>query len=150
WLGCANEGLNVKEQAQWFFRKATEGLDEPSAAIFYNDQQPDKIFYQGLAWNKLGDEDRAKQIFNKLVKFGQKHLDDEVKIDYFAVSLPNLLIFDDDLNLRNKAHCLYIQGLGYLGLEQYEKATQAFKEVLAMGAEHFGANLHLKMAEALM
>ncbi|HEY9533447.1 MAG TPA: DUF5107 domain-containing protein, partial [Mucilaginibacter sp.] len=145
WLGCANEGLNVKEQAQWFFRKATEGLDEPSAAIFYNDQQPDKIFYQGLAWNKLGDGVKAKQIFDKLVEFGQKHLDDEVKIDYFAVSLPNLLIFDDDLNLRNKAHCLYIQGLGYLGLEQYEKATQAFKEVLAMDAEHFGANLHLKM-----
>ncbi|WP_214073764.1 DUF5107 domain-containing protein [Mucilaginibacter sp. dw_454] len=148
WLGCANEGLNAKEQSQWYFRKATEGLDEPSAAIFYNDQQPDKIFYQGLAWNKLGDEARAKKIFNKLVEFGQKHLNEEVKIDYFAVSLPNLLIFDDDLNLRNRAHCLYIQGLGYLGLEQYDKATKAFNEVLAIDAEHFGANLHLKMAEA--
>jgi len=149
WLGCANAGLNDKEQAQWFFRKATEGLDEPSAAIFYNDQQPDKIFYQGLAWDKLGEGAKAKQIFNKLVEFGQKHLNDEVKIDYFAVSLPNLLIFDDDLNLRNKAHCLYIQGLGYLGLEQYGKAMQAFNEVLALDAEHFGANLHLKMAEAM-
>jgi tetratricopeptide (TPR) repeat protein len=149
WLGCANAGLNDKEQAQWFFRKATEGLDEPSAAIFYNDQQPDKIFYQGLAWNKLGEGAKAKQIFNKLVEFGQKHLNDEVKIDYFAVSLPNLLIFDDDLNLRNKAHCLYIQSLGYLGLEQYDKAIQAFNEVLALDAEHFGANWHLKMAEAM-
>lgn len=147
WLGCANDGLNDKEQSQRFFRKATEGLDEPSAAIFYNDQQPDKIFYQGLAWNKLGEVDRAKQIFDRLVAFGQKHLNDEVKIDYFAVSLPNLLIFDDDLNLRNKAHCLYIKGLGYLGLEQYDKAKQAFSEVLVLDAEHFGANLHLKMAE---
>ncbi|HWZ34755.1 MAG TPA: DUF5107 domain-containing protein, partial [Mucilaginibacter sp.] len=128
WLGCANESLGDKEQAQLFFRKATEGLDEPSAAIFYNDQQPDKIFYQGLAWNKLGESARAKQIFNKLVAFGQEHLNDEVKIDYFAVSLPNLLLFDDDLHLRNKAHCLYIQGLGYLGLEQYDKAMQAFNE----------------------
>jgi len=149
WLGCANAGLNDKEQAQWFFRKATEGLDEPSAAIFYNDQQPDKIFYQGLAWIKLGEGAKAKQIFNKLVEFGQKHLNDEVKIDYFAVSLPNLLIFDDDLNLRNKAHCLYIQGLGYLGLEQYDKAMQAFNEVLGLDAEHFGANWHLKMANAM-
>ncbi|GAA4100810.1 DUF5107 domain-containing protein [Mucilaginibacter panaciglaebae] len=146
WLGCANEGLNAKEQAQWFFRKATEGLDEPSAAIFYNDQQPDKIFYQGLAWNKLGEEAKAQEIFNKLVAFGQKHLDDEVKIDYFAVSLPNLLIFDDDLNVRNKAHCFYIQGLGYLGLGQHDKAVQIFNKVLAIDAAHFGANLHLKMA----
>ena len=40
---------------------------------------------------------------------------DEVKIDYFAVSLPDLVIFDDDLNKRNKIHCLYMEGLGYLG-----------------------------------
>jgi tetratricopeptide (TPR) repeat protein len=149
WLGCAYEGLNDAEQAQRYFRKATEGLDEPSAAIFYNDQQPDKIFYQGLAWRKLGEESRAKTIFNKLIEFGIKHLNDTVKIDYFAVSLPNLLIFDDDLDIRNKAHCLYIQGLGYLGSEQWDKATTAFNEVLLLDAEHFGANQHLKLVTVL-
>lgn len=146
WLGCAYEGLNDTAQAQQYFRKATQGLDEPSAAIFYNDQHPDKIFYQGLAWQKLGDAARATAIFNKLVQFGRQHLNDEVKIDYFAVSLPNLLIFDDDLNVRNQAHCLYIQGLGYLGLKLLDEARQAFTEVLKMDAEHFGANLHLKKA----
>lgn len=148
WMGCAYEGLNESEQAKRYFTKAIEGLDEPSAAIFYNDQQPDKIFYQGLAWKKLGNADKAKQIFNKLVEFGIKHLNDNVKIDYFAVSLPNLLIFDDDLDIRNKAHCLYIQGLGYLGLEQFNEASNAFKEVLELDAEHFGANQHLKMVAA--
>jgi tetratricopeptide (TPR) repeat protein len=148
WLGCAYEGLNDVVQALKYFRKATEGLDEPSAAIFYNDQQPDKIFYQGLAWKKLGEEGKAKMIFDKLVAFGIRHLNDKVKIDYFAVSLPNLLIFDDDLDIRNQAHCLYIQGLGYLGLEQYNEASKAFTEVLKLDAQHFGANLHLKLAIA--
>ncbi|TSJ43769.1 DUF5107 domain-containing protein [Mucilaginibacter corticis] len=146
WLGSAYEGLNETLPAQKYFREATMGLSEPSAAIFYNDQQPDKIFYQGLAWKKLGDAERATQIFNKLVAFGKQHLNDTVKIDYFAVSLPNLLIFDDDLDIRNRAHCLYIQGLGYLGLEQYDEASKAFNEVMALDAEHFGANLHLKLA----
>jgi tetratricopeptide (TPR) repeat protein len=145
WLGCAYEGLNDVAQAQQYFRKATEGLAEPSAAIFYNDQQPDKIFYQGLAWQKLGEVTKAITIFNKLVQFGQQHLNDEVKIDYFAVSLPNLLIFDDDLTVRNKAHCLYLQGLGYLGLHQLNEAKLAFTEVLKLDAEHFGANMHLKL-----
>jgi tetratricopeptide (TPR) repeat protein len=147
WLGCAYEGLNDVAQAQQYFRKATEGLAEPSAAIFYNDQQPDKIFYQGLAWQKLGEATKAITIFNKLVQFGQQHLNDEVKIDYFAVSLPNLLIFDDDLNIRNQTHCLYIQGLGYLGLQKLDEAKQAFTEVLELDAEHFGANMHLKLAQ---
>jgi tetratricopeptide (TPR) repeat protein len=145
WIGCAYERLNEPEQAKKYFTKAIEGLDEPSAAIFYNDQQPDKIFYRGLAWKKLGNTGKAKQIFNKLVAFGIKHLNDKVKIDYFAVSLPNLLIFDDDLDIRNNAHCLYIQGLGLLGLEQFDEASNAFKEVLKLDAEHFGAGLHLKM-----
>ncbi len=149
WLGCAHEGLNNNDSAQRYFEKATEGLAEPSAAIFYNDQQPDKIFYQGLAWKKLGDIQKATQIFNKLVEFGKTHFNDDIKIDYFAVSLPNMLIFDDDLDIRNKAHCLYIQGLGYLGLEKWNEATKAFTEVLAVDAEHFGANWHLKLAAQL-
>ncbi len=37
------------------FQKATQGLSEPVQAIYYNDQQPDKIFYQELAWKKLGN-----------------------------------------------------------------------------------------------
>jgi tetratricopeptide (TPR) repeat protein len=146
WLGCAYAGLNDDANAERYFEKATQGLAEPSAAIFYNDQQPDKIFYQGLAWQKLGELAKAAILFKKLVQFGEKHLNDEVKLDYFAVSLPNLLIFDDDLQLRNQAHCLYIKGLGYLGLQDLNKAKQAFVEVLGLDAQHFGANLHLKLA----
>jgi hypothetical protein len=51
-------------------------------------------------------------------------MDDEVKIDYFAVSLPNLLIFEDDLKARNQVHCYFLQGLGYLGLHQFEPAQK--------------------------
>jgi len=56
WLGCAHENLGKKEIAINYWTKASQGLSEPSAAIFYNDQQPDKIAYQGLALLKLGKE----------------------------------------------------------------------------------------------
>ncbi len=112
WLGCAYNGLNDKENAVLYWKKATIGLSEPGAAMFYNDQQPDKIFYQGLAWEKLGNQDHADEIFTQLVNYGQDHQDDVVRIDYFAVSLPDLLIFEDDLDKRNYIHCKYITGLG--------------------------------------
>lgn len=145
WLGCAYEGLDNEAEAKKYFRKAGAGLDQPSAAIFYNDQQPDKIFYQGLAWVSLGDKDRASVIFNNLINYGTTHMNDEVKIDYFAVSLPNLLLFEDDLKLSNQAHCFFMIGLGYLGLSQFQEAEVAFLRVLGLDTQHSAANLHLLM-----
>ena len=149
WLGCAYTGLDKQELANGYFIKATKGLSEPSAAVFYNDQQPDKIFYQGLAHKKLGNNELANTIFSKLVAYGIEHADDQVKLDYFAVSLPNLLIFDDDLNLRNRIHAYFIQGLGYLGLERSAEAIQMFTRVLEMDAAHSGSKVHLEMAKDL-
>ncbi len=145
WLGCAYMGLNDKENAVLYWNKATIGLSEPGAAMFYNDQQPDKIFYQGLAWEKLGKQAYADEIFTKLVRYGQDHQDDEIRIDYFAVSLPDLLIFEDDLDKRNYIHCKYITGLGLLGLKQFKEAEETFTTVLKEDAMHFGAKTHLRL-----
>lgn len=147
WLGCAYEGLGDMEQAKAYFERATKGSAEPAIAFFYNDQQPDKIFYQGLAWRKLGEEDKARSRFNRLIKHGEKHLFDKVKIDYFAVSLPDLLIWDDDLNVRNLIHCNLVMGLGYLGLGDTEQARKFLSEVIRLDINHQVGQQLLKMCE---
>ncbi len=147
YLGCAYEGLNRPEEAAESFRKASRGLEEPVGAMYYNDQPPDTIFYQGLAWRKLGNEKEAKRRFNKLVDYGEKHLFDDVTFDYFAVSLPDFLVFDDDLNKRNQIHCHYMMGLGHLGLGRLERAMASFDEVLRLDPGHQGAAVHRRMCE---
>ncbi len=142
WLGCAYQGLGDAEKAISFWDKATIGLDEPGIALFYNDQQPDKIFYQGCAWLKLNNKNKAVSIFNKLISYGEKNMDNDIKLDYFAVSLPDLLIFETDLNLSNKMHCLYISGLGYLGIGEVEVAKKLFQQALAIDAMNVGAKSH--------
>ena len=127
--GMAYKGFGDKERARGYFFKATVGSSEPVQAFFYNDQQPDKIFYQGLAWRELDDEKKAGNRFNKLIAHGEKHLFDDCKIDYFAVSLPDLAIWDDDLNVRNKIHCYYVMALGYSGLGQDNKAEAYYQKV---------------------
>lgn len=149
WLGCAYKGLNDTENAHLAWKKATRGLTEPSAAMFYNDQQPDKIFYQGLAWGKLGNKVYSEQIFTNLVRYGEEHEKDEIRIDYFAVSLPDLLIFEDDLQKRNYIHCKYIAGLGYLGFRNFKEAKKIFSAILAADSMHFGAKTHLKLLNEL-
>lgn len=149
--GLVHEQLNRQQEAKEYYKKATEGISEPMQAIFYNDAQPDKIFYQGLAWQKLDNGTKAQKIFQRLITFGDTHINDNITIDYFAVSLPDLLVFDLDLNLRNKIHCKYLIGLGNLGLGNgnREKAKEMFDEILMLDVNHQGALTHKKMIEYL-
>ncbi len=144
--GLGYEGLGEKEKAKACFIKSSEGLAEPSDAMYYNDQQPDKIFYQGLALLKLGNGDAARSMFNKLISYGEKHLFDEVKIDYFAVSLPDMLVWEEDLEVRNKIHCYYLMGLGHLGHKDVKKATGFLGKAYTLNNNHQGVQRHLKMA----
>ncbi|MFG6687737.1 DUF5107 domain-containing protein [Mariniflexile sp. HNIBRBA6329] len=143
WLGCAHESLGNIEKACHYWELAKDGDTEPAAAIFYNDQKPDKIFYQGLALLKLGRKEEAAQRFNALIAFGEKHMDEIIKLDYFAVSLPDLLIWDDDLTFRNKIHCHYMLGLGYYGLGDASKAIPHLEQAAKMDVNHQGVQVHL-------
>lgn len=116
WMGNAYSGMNEHEKAIQYWEKASSGISEPAPAVFYNDQQPDTIFYQGLALIKLGKTEDAKERFEALINFGKKHLNDEFRLDYFAVSLPDLQIWDDDLTKRNYQNCLNLIELGENGL----------------------------------
>lgn len=144
WIGIAFEGLKENKKAETFFEIASTGLNQVSAAMFYNDQQPDTIFYQGLALQKLGFNTEAQKRFDMLINYGENHLNDEVKVDYFAVSLPDLLIWDDNLNNRNKQLCQYLIGLGQLGKKKFEHAKEFFTQVLKTDHAHKGALVHLK------
>ncbi len=140
--GLAYEGLNDFSSASQSFEKAIQGKSEPAQAIFYNDAQPDQILYQGLARTKRGETTDAQELFTRLIAFGKAHLRDEIKLDYFAVSLPDLLVFDADLNQRNYIHCQYMMGLGYLGLGEADRANECFERVLQLNVNHLGALQH--------
>ena len=113
---CILQKLGRKDEAEALFRAASVGNSQPTVAMYYNDQKPDKIFYQGLALLKLGREAEARGRFNCLISFGEQHLFDVFKMDYFAVSLPDLLIWEDDMDKKNRIHCNYLMALGHLGL----------------------------------
>jgi tetratricopeptide (TPR) repeat protein len=145
YLGCAYQRLGEAAQAQAWFERASQGLSEPHSALYYNDQPPESIFYQGLARQELGRGAEAQTIFKKLIAYGLAHLDDQVEIDYFAVSLPDFLVFDLDMTQRNRLHCHYMIGLGYLGLGELSRAQEQFEAALALDANHLGAALHRRL-----
>ena len=137
-LGLAYEGMGNVETARKYWEEATKGPQEPAAAMYYNDAKPDKIFYQGLALYKLGREGEAHGRFYRLINYGKQHIFEKQIMDYFAVSLPDLLIWEDSLDTKNLIHCKYMLALGYLGLGDNEHAQKYLAEVEALDNNHQG------------
>lgn len=130
YLGLAYSKLGQKEVANSYFGKAAIILDTVSSPMFYNDQPSDVIYYAGLALEALGLECEAQKKFKLLEEYYLNHFDDDCRIDYFAVSLPTYLVFDNDLNYENQTYCLYLHGLYLLAMKKESEAKKIFQQVL--------------------
>jgi tetratricopeptide (TPR) repeat protein len=144
YLGCAYADAGDATQADRHFRAATTGSTEPAAALYYNDQPPEMIFYQALAHHRLGNHHEARRIAQALVDYGETQQNESISVDYFAVSLPDFLVFEDDLQRRHRLHCLFMAGLGYLALGEEALAAARFEAVLAEDPAHLGAAIQRK------
>lgn len=149
-IGLCEDAMGNIEEAKAAFELATVKNPDPAGIMYYNDQPADMILYEGLALRKLGKNDEALARFNKLVGYGEKHYYDEPTIDYFAVSLPELQLFDVDLTPRNRIHCNYLIALGSIGLGDFAKVDKLFAEILTTESSHFGAAFHQRICRSLV
>ena len=101
-------------------------------------------YYQALSYRALGRGAEAKRTLEVMRTFAERQMKAEVKIDYFATSLPNFLLFEDDLQKRNQIDCLFILALAELGEDNLERAAALFKRVLAMDRNHLAAQEELR------
>ncbi len=145
YLGLAERMLGHEDAATAHLTRAAAGNEEPASAMYYNDQPAELILYQGLAAKALGDTAHASARFHKLIAYGEKHYYDQVKIDYFAVSLPDLQLFDEDLTVRNRAHCEYLIALGSYGLGDKKRAEACYDAALKIDGAHQGVILHKQL-----
>ena len=63
-------------------------------------------------------------------------------MDYFAVSMPDMSVFDADMDVKNKVHCYYLMGLGNLGLGRRDEAVEFFDKALELDNNHQLAALY--------
>lgn len=144
-LGVVQEHLNRQDEAQKYFELAQIGDNEPAGAMYYYDQPADMILYQALASKKLNQMKQYHTCLNKLQDYGERHLYDQVEDDFFAVSLPDFLIFEDDLTEKNRAHCYYLMGLSKLGAGEYVAAENNFEKCVEIDYNHQKSRLYWEM-----
>ena len=129
-----------REQSENAYRLAARGEFALTSAMYYNDQPPERMYYAAMAIKALGDAATANARFDAFIDYAHTHMNDNVKIEYFAVSLPDFLIFDADLNKKNKVHCYFMAALGYLGKGNAVKAGEYAQKGLALDRCHIGLN----------
>lgn len=145
YLGLVYEQLGKADAAKECFEKASHGIAEPASAMYYNDQPPETIFYQGMALEKLGKHEEATHRFETLVSYADAHYHDETTIDYFAVSLPDLLVFEEDLNKKNRLHCMFMKALGLYGLGNKTESKKLFEAALHENCNTFQISIYYQM-----
>ena len=84
-------------------------------------------YWRALALRRQGETAAAAQLLEDLRAAAQRQSEAEVRIDFFATSLPAFLLFEDDLARRNRAQSRYLEGLAQLGLGSLDLARAAFE-----------------------
>jgi tetratricopeptide (TPR) repeat protein len=93
-------------------------------------------YYSALAWERLGQEAKAQRLFQDLLAHARALQTAPAKIDYFATSLPSMLLFEDDLPFRQQTTALFLQAQAYLGLGQRSRARGLLLTVLRRDPNH--------------
>ncbi len=134
WLGCAFAGLGepAKAREHWLAAANFKGdFQEMSVRAF-----SEMTYYSALSWEKLGQRAKARKLFRELLAFARKLQKTAAKIDYFATSLPTMLLFDDDLQFRQETTALFLQAQAQIGLGKKAKANALLKVVLRRDPNH--------------
>jgi hypothetical protein len=146
WLGCACEALGDSAAArrQWLTAATFKGdFQEMSVRAF-----SEMTYYSALSWRKLGKGAKAQGLFEQLLAYATKLQRSPARIDYFATSLPTMLLFEDDLQFRQETNALFLQAQAQLGLGRTLKTKSLLRAVLRRDPSHALAADLLREASA--
>ncbi len=122
-IGKAHEALGNSQKAKEYFEK--------SASV--DVRRSEFSYYKGLSLQKLGQEDKARKIFDELAESAKPG----PVVEFFAK-------FGEKQahNIRT-ANTHYMLGLGYLGKGMQTEAKAQFEKALELNINHLWARVHL-------
>ncbi|MGF1583819.1 MAG: DUF5107 domain-containing protein [Bacteroidales bacterium] len=134
WKGMALKAQRKTEEAGIYFtQSASEQGDFIEMA--YSDHS-EMTYYRALSMKELGMDEKAHKLLEELKTYGLNKLNEKVKIDYFATSLPLLLVFEEDMQKRSEQEAKYLIALAEKGLGKNEKAIKLASEIIQLDGMH--------------
>jgi tetratricopeptide (TPR) repeat protein len=134
WAGVAYDLLREKKKARqhWLAAAGFRGDFQQMSVRAFSEM----TCWSALALEKLGRKREAKKLLLDLLAHARALRSSPAKTDYFATSLPALLLFEDDLPFRQETTALFLQAQARLGLGQKAKAQALLRKVLRRDPNH--------------
>jgi tetratricopeptide (TPR) repeat protein len=129
WIGVAYEGAGET-------RKAVESYERAAARAVGPRRGSAQAYYQGLAFQKLGQTERAQTLFQGLIQSGQNELQQPASSAGYRAGravAPRV----------RTANAHYLAGLGYLGLKDLVRAKDELGQAVRISPDLLGARTAL-------
>ena len=134
WLGeaLASAGRKEEARAQWAKAAAVRGdFQEMSVRAF-----SEMTYYSAQALGRLGKKADAKKLLGELRGYARELGKREAVIDYFATSLPTMLLFEDDLTARQRRGAAFLEAQALCGLGRRAEARRRLAGILREEPSH--------------
>jgi len=149
-LGEGKHLLTSETHLDYFSGLALSQIEREDEAREYWTRAADEglitwlTYYRAKSLEAIGRKSDANTLLQQMRDFAQNQMRTEVKIDYFATSLPNLLLFEDDLQMRNRVECLFLLALAELGMRNTERTLELLNQVLSLDCNHIAAQQEIE------
>ncbi|MBS1815073.1 MAG: DUF5107 domain-containing protein [Acidobacteria bacterium] len=127
-LGQAYSAAGEADRAQHFYTlAASKQGDFQNMAV---SEVSNNTYWSALALNALGRSDEANTLFAKIAEHARTMQQKPAKIDYFATSLPTLLLFHEDIQARKNRQAALLLAQANVGLGNIAEAKMQLGELL--------------------
>ncbi len=133
-LGRAFENTGDRENAKRHFVLAAEarGDFQQMAVRRFSEM----TFYSAMALRALERIGEAEALLKELLRYARELEKAPAAIDYFATSLPTLILFEDDLRRRQEMQARFMQAQALLGLGNVAEAEGILRGLLKEDPNH--------------
>lgn len=134
WLGrgLASAGNLPEARRHWHIAATFKGDFQNMSVRAFSEM----TYYSALSWRKLGKAAASTRLLRQLLNYAARLKIEVAKIDYFATSLPTMLLFEDDLQARQETTALFLQAQAKLGLGKAREARRLLRVVLSRDPNH--------------
>ncbi len=130
WLGTAQSttGNIERARAAWEIAASFRGDFQLMSVRAYSELS----YFSAKALEALGRGEESKALFKAILTYADSLLATTATIDYFATSLPTMLLFEDDLQKRQNALAYLMKAQAYYGLGLVAQAADELASVLEL------------------
>jgi tetratricopeptide (TPR) repeat protein len=134
WLGraCAANDYAAAAHRCWTLAAEARGDFQAMSVRAHSEM----TYYSARALQCLDRRGEARALLRDLLAYARRLARAPATIDYFATSLPTMLLFDDDLAARQRTTALFLEAQARLGLGQTAVARRLLRQVLRRDPNH--------------